>query len=263
MEIPMLAGRAFTAEDRLGALDVAIVSESFARRAWPDGDVIGKRIGWGTFDRPLTVVGVAGDVRLSPAVRPGPHVYMPFMQVTGRLPGDLVVRADGSLAAVIEGVRRAAWAIDPTQPVAGVMTMDQLLWDATGRRRFQLTLVSLFAGVAAMLALVGIYGVLSYSVGQSIKQIGIRLALGASPARVRWLVLRQGLTVVAIGAACGLLLAAWSGRLVRAFLFGLEPTDPLTYGVVLAGLAIAGFAACGIPALRASRVDPIVTLRTE
>jgi predicted permease len=263
MEMPMITGRAFTAADRTGAPDVAIVSESFARRAWPDGSAIGKRIGWGTLDHPLTVVGVVGDVRVSPASPPRPHVYMPFMQVGARLPGDLVVRARGSVASAVAAVRRTVWAIDPTQPVAGVMTMDQLLWNAAGRRRFQLTLVSLFAGVAALLALIGIYSVLSYVVGQSIKEIGIRLALGASPSRVRWLVLRQGLTVLAIGAWAGLLLAMWSGQLVRAFLFNLDPIDPLTYVLAVTGLLLAGAVACGLPALRAARVDPIVTLRAE
>ena len=211
----------------------------------------------------MTVIGVVGDVRVTPASAPGPHVYMPFMQITSRLPGDLVVRADGSIASVVDAVRRTVWAIDRTQPVAGVMTMDQLLWNATGRRRFQLTLVSLFAGVAALLALIGIYSVLSYAVGQSLREIGIRLALGASPSRVRWLVLREGLIVLALGSGAGLLLALWSGQLVRAFLFNLEPVDPMTYIVVVSGLMLSGFAACGLPAVRASRVDPIVTLRAE
>ena len=259
--IPLTAGRAFTDSDREGAPAVAIVTESFAARAWPEGNAIGRRIGWGTLARPLTVVGVAADIRQSPASRPGPHVYMPYRQVPERLPSQLAVRADVSTAATIDLVRRVVRDLDPDQPVARITTGETLVARTLGRRRFQLTLVALFAGVAATLALVGIYGVLSFVVGQLRREVGIRLALGATPARARTLVLRQGGAMTAAGLAAGFVLAWWSSSLIEGFLVGVAPGDPATYASAALLLASAALAACLPAARRAGRVDPMIALR--
>lgn len=260
LEIPIVAGRAFTPDDRDGAPNVAIVTQSFASRAWPDGGAIGKRIGWGSFARPLTVVGVVGDIRQSPAGRPGPHVYMPYPQVE-RLPGQLAVRADAGTAATIDLVRRLVRDVDPNQPVANVLTGEQLVSRAMGRRTFQLTLALLFAGIAATLALVGIYGVLSFVVGQLLREVGIRLALGATPGRARLMVLRQGLVMTMGGLAAGLLLAWWTSSLLEGFLVGVTPDDPVAYAAAAALLATGALAACLPAARRAARVDPMRALR--
>ena len=261
MGIPLRAGRTFEPRDRDGAGKVAIVTESFARRAWPDGKSIGRRIGWGTLAEPLTVVGVAGDIKLSRAGEPGPHVYMPFTQVPDRLPQDLVVRADLSTAAAIEAVRSAIRTLDRNQPVAGIATMDALLERTMGRRRFQLALFSLFAGVSGLLAMIGIYGVLSYVVGQMSQELGLRLALGATRGAITWRILRLGLTTTIAGIAIGSVLAALGATLVRSFLFGIDARDPLTFGLVAVLLTTAALAACLLPARRAAAIDPIVALR--
>jgi putative ABC transport system permease protein len=188
---------------------------------------------------------------------------MPYTQVAGYLPEQLAVRGTLGEAQTIDAVRRAVWAVDPLQPIANVRTMDELLWRLLGRRRFQLTLWAGFALVAVSLAMVGVYGVVSYLVRQSTKEIGIRLALGASPAALRWLVLRQGAWVGAGGIAAGLVLAYWSASVVRGFLIAVEARDPWTYGTVAALAAVATFAACALPARRAGRIDPLVTLRGD
>jgi predicted permease len=262
--VAMRQGRAFDRRDVAGAERVAIVSESYAQRAWPDGtSPIGRRIGWATLDRPMTVVGVVADIRLAPTIAPSPHVYMPYTQVAGFLPEQLAVRGTLGDAQTIDAVRRAVWAVDPLQPIANVRTMDDLLWRLLGRRRFQLALWAGFALVAVSLAIVGVYGVVSYLVRQSTKEIGIRLALGASPAALRWLVLRQGAWVGAGGIAAGLVLAYWSASVVRGFLVAVEARDPWTYATVAALAAVATFAACALPARRAGRIDPMVTLRGD
>jgi putative ABC transport system permease protein len=262
--VALRQGRAFDSRDVAGGERVAIVSETYVRQAWPDGtSPIGRRIGWATLDQPMTVVGVAADIRLSPTIAPSPHVYMPYTQVAGFLPEQLVARGTLGDAQTIDAVRRAVWAVDPLQPIANVRTMDDLLWRLLGRRRFQLTLWAGFALVAVSLAMVGVYGVVSYLVRQSTKEIGIRLALGASPAALRWLVLRQGAWVGAGGIAAGLVLAYWSASVVRGFLIAVEARDPWTYGTVAALAAVATFAACALPARRAGRIDPLVTLRGD
>ena len=263
LEIPLKEGRSFTGDDRMGAPPVAIVTASFAARAWPDGDAIGKRIGWGSMERAMTVVGVAADIRQSPSSRPGPHVYMPHRQVPERLPSQLAVRADAGTAAVVDLVRRVVRDADANQPVSGVTTGEQLVARALGRRTFQLTLVLLFAGVAATLALVGIYSVLSFVVGQLLREVGIRLALGATPARARLLVLRQGLVMTAFGLGAGLVLAWWSSSLLEGFLVGVTPNEPLTYAAAAAVLAGGALAACLPAARRAAKADPMLALRSE
>ena len=256
--IPVLRGRSLTADDRMGAPPVAVVTQSFAAQAWPGEEAIGRRINWG-WD--MTVVGVAADIRHSPASRPGPHVYMPFGQVNGRLPGQMAVRADTGAAATIDLVRRIVRDVDPDQPVARVMTGEQLLARTMSRKRFQLTLVLLFAGVAAALALIGIYGVLSFAVGQLRREVGIRMALGDTPRGARMLVLRQGLLLTSMGLATGLVLAWWTSSLLEGFLTGVAAADPATYGAASALLAAGAIAACLPAARRAGRVDPMIALR--
>jgi ABC-type antimicrobial peptide transport system permease subunit len=203
------------------------------------------------------------DIRLSPALAPVPHVYMPFLQVLHRTPQDLVVRSELGTAVTIDTVRRLVWSIDPDQPVAGITTLDALRDRVMGRRRFHLALFSVFAGVAACLALVGLYGVLTYVVGQMTTEIGVRLALGATRARIAWVVLRMGLTTTCVGVAAGVMLASWSAGLLRGFLFGVEPIDPLTYAAIAAGLLISGGVACLGPARRAAAMDPVAALRSR
>ena len=264
--LPLRGGRAFDARDTTGAERVAIVSESYARRAFPDGTpAIGRRIGWATLEKPMTIVGVVADIRLSPTLDPGPHVYMPYTQVAGFLPSDLAVRAapGAGEAQVVDAVRGAVRALDPLQPVANIRTMDGLLWRLLGRRRFQLGLWTGFATAAALLALLGVYGVVSYMVRQGTREIGIRLALGAHPASVRWRVVRQGAVTAAIGACAGVIIAYWTASFVRGFLIHVEPRDPIVYGVVGVSVIAAACAACAIPARRAARIDPMSALRVD
>jgi putative ABC transport system permease protein len=260
---PLVAGRAFDRTDRDGAPRVAIVTESFARRAWPDEPAIGRRIGWGSLEMPFVVVGVAPDVRQSRASAAGAHVYMPYLQVPDRPPSQLAVRAESPAdqARAIETVRRIVRAIDPAQPVARVTTSDALLWTATSWRRLHLTLLAAFAGLSLILGAVGVYGVLAFLVTGRRAEIGVRLALGATPASIRWLWLRQAAGLAALGIGVGLAGGVWIGRLMEARLFQTSARDPLTFGAAIAVLLVTAAAASIRPALRATRVDPIQTLR--
>ena len=188
---------------------------------------------------------------------------MPFRQVPERLPAELVVRSEAGTAAVIDVVRRTVWALDANQPVAGIADLETLADRSLGRRRFHLLLFSVFAGVALTLALVGIYGVLSYMVSGMGAEVGLRLALGATPRHVIWTVLRTGLSTTLTGVMLGTVIALWSAELLKGFLFGIEATDPLTYVAVALVVVVAAAAACLVPALRAARVDPLAALRSQ
>ncbi|HUF47694.1 MAG TPA: ABC transporter permease [Vicinamibacterales bacterium] len=261
--IPIQAGRAFTRADAAGATPVAIVSESFARRAWPDADPIGRRIGWGTLETPLTVVGVAGDVRHSPTQAPGPHVYMPYTQVTSRMPDQIAMRSALPPAPAIDLLRQVVVALDPDQPVSRISTGDDLVSRALGRPRFQLALFTAFATVAITLAVVGLYGVLSFLVAERRREVGIRLALGATPASIRRLWLRQSLVMTGAGLVLGLA-ASWAGgRLVGGLLTGVTPADQATHAGAVALIVLTAAVASLGPAYRAARVDPIVTLSAD
>ena len=263
LALPLVAGRPFDARDDASGERVAIVTASFARQAWPGEHPLGRRIGWGSLDEPLTVIGVAGDVRLSPAVKPGPHVYMPHEQVSYRLPDELVVRSESGPAATIEAVRRAVHDIDASQPLAAISTMEALLDRTMNRRRFQLVIFAVAAGIALSLALVGIYGVLSYAAGQMAGELGLRVALGASRAGLVWQVMRLGLAPAVAGAAAGAGLA-WAGAgALRGFLFGVEPRDPVFLAGVAVLLLLAAAAACLLPAWRAALADPLATMRSQ
>jgi predicted permease len=263
MGIPLRTGRSVADSDVPDSRAVAIVTESFARRAWPTEPALGKRIGWATLENPLTVVGVVGDIKLFPGQQPGPHVYMPFRQAQASIPSELVVRSNAGSAAVIDIIRQTIRELDPNQPVAEIATLETLADRALGRRRFHLTLFSLFAGVAVVLALVGIYGVLSYMVSQMEPEVGLRLALGATPRRVAWTVLKAGMLTSFTGVALGLTIALWSTELMRGVLFGIEATDPLTYAITALMILTGAATACLVPALRAARVDPLTSLRSS
>jgi putative ABC transport system permease protein len=263
MGIHLVEGRPFDRTDAAGAPRVAIVSAAFARATWPDGSALGRRIGWATLEHPMTVVGVASDIRLSAASGVAPHVYMPYTQVEDFQPSQLAVRARAGEVAAIDAVRRAAWTIDPLQPVAGIQTMDALAWRTLGRRRFQLALWTSFAAAAAVLALLGVYGVVSYSVRRSARELGIRLALGAHPPRLVMRILAQALAIAAAGAAAGVALAYATAGIVRGFLIAVEPRDPVVYASVVGAVVAAAALAALIPARRAARIDPLESLRAE
>lgn len=265
MEIPLLAGRGFEAGDRAGAPSVVLVSQQLAREQWPGESLVGKRlkVGYANREAELGVVGVVGDVlhtSLDGATRA--TIYYPATQVA---PGGLMVvlRTRGDPVALTPLLTSAVRELDPLLPIESVQPLAALLGQSLAGRRSSLALLGGFAAIAMVLAAVGIYGVLSQVVRLRTREIGIRLALGSSPQRELGSVLRGSLLLVGCGALAGLLGAAATSHSLRAFLFAVPPTDPVTITLVLLGLICTTVIASLFPARRAARVDPMVSLRCD
>jgi predicted permease len=266
MRIPLRRGRVLDATDKEGSPPVVVINESFAKRKFPGRNPIGQHLHVGPDRGPwFTVVGVVGDVKqLSLATSDVDAVYMPTDQswfADREL--SLVVRARGDAAALATPVKNAVWSVDKDQPIVRVATMDAVVAASAGRRRFALIVFEVFAGVALVLAATGIYGVLSGSVAERMRELGVRSALGASPRDILALVIRQGMTLSCLGAAIGVGAAAVATRAVDTLLFGISRLDPVTYASVASLLLGVSLIACWLPAWRAARVDPTVTLRAE
>jgi predicted permease len=263
---PLLDGRAFNEADRDSAPQVIIIDRTMADRYWPGGGAIGQRIRLGgrTGDNHwATIVGLAGEIRhqnLGDA--PNYRVYLPIAQHT-RWRTRVAVRAEGDPLALTRQVREAVRAIDPELPVFGFETMEQSVANSLSTERLTNRLLLGFAGVALLLAAIGIYGVMSLNVGSRIGEFGIRMALGASPGQVKRLVVRHGLALVLPGVVFGLAGAAALTRFLGSLLFGVKPIDPLTFALVTGLLLIVAAAACWVPARRAVSSDPLTALRGE
>lgn len=264
MGTSVVRGRAFTANDRLGAPRVAIVSQSFAARHFPHEDPIGRRVN--VQNGPDTwreIVGVVRDVKLGQLDEPAqPQIYEPVAQI-GPRSLSFVVRTQHADAGLPAALRRVVRALDPEQPVSRLQTLGELVASSTARHRFVLTLFAVFSGLALLLAAIGTYGVMAYSVAQRRAEFGLRIALGAQARDVLRLVLARGAALVAGGLALGLLAALAATRLLDSLLFGTSPHDPLTFAGIAALLGTIALLACLVPALRAVRVDPMITLRDE
>ncbi len=259
MGLRLLRGRGFGATDVDGQPGVVIINERLAAE-FGDVDPIGRRINLGDW---VTVVGVVSDARrASLEVAPKPNVYLPYEQFT--LPFmSVVIRTDGAPSAVASAVKTAVRELDPDLPVETVRTIEQIIESSTGQPRFRTFILVAFAALALLLAAVGIYGLVSFSVSQRTSEMGVRLALGASPAQVGALVLRQGLGLAALGVLIGVAAAATSARLLASVLYDTSATDPVVYGgLALLLLSIAALA-CYVPARRAMRVDPMRALRAD
>lgn len=267
MNIPLRQGRTFSREDRPGATVAVVLSESAARSFWPGEEVIGKRLTLLDWDDPLQgeVVGVVADVRQRALTDPiEPAVYYSYAQFADRVLGFYVlVRTAGEAQALAAAARDQIWTIDDEQPLADLMTMEGILSKALAGRRFQTVLLALFASLATVLASVGLYGVVSYTVAERTHEFGIRLALGAQPAALLRLVLGQGIGLALAGLALGTAGGLAVTRLMSTLLYGVSPHDPLTFGGVAVLLILVSLAACWVPARRATRVDPMVALRHE
>ena len=264
MGIP-LRGREFEERDNNDAPQVTIISEEMARRYWPDEDPIGKSVTLMSFGRtPFTVIGVAGNVRtvaLESDSNPMTYTSTPFAASWN--PMNLVIRTSGDPASQVAAVRSQLASIDPNIPVYEVRTMDEIVAGTLGSRRFTMFLLAVFAGVALLLACVGLFAVMAYLVSQRTHEIGVRLALGARPGDVFRLVIGRGMTLAAAGSALGLG-GAWAiGRFIESMLYQVKPTDPITLASAPVVLLVVALLACYVPARRAMKVDPMVALRYE
>ena len=273
MHIPLLRGRDFGDQDVSDRPASILISESMARRFWPGEDPIGKRLTL-TFSpkQVREVVGVVGDVKLDSLdqERPSTTLYVPFDQLASTeesnfssFPMTLVVRTATTPASMVSAVTNAIHEVDGTVPVRDVLTMDDVLTKSLSQSRFNTLLLGVFAGLALLLAAIGIYSVLSYSVRQRVPEIGIRLALGARMTDVLRMVVIEGMKPTLLGVAIGVAAAFAMGRLVASLIFQVKPTDPTTFLAVAALLAFIALIACVIPAYRASKVDPVIALRNE
>ena len=271
MRLPLVRGRDVALADDTGAPRVVLVNEHLAARQWPGENPVGRRImlddeNW------LTVVGVVKNaVRGEWAAAPEDEVYLPALQTRELMNSPhpmsayltYVVRTEGDPAALAPSLRAAIRSIDPTLPISEVRTMRSIVAQANARARFQMLLLAVFAAAAALLAAIGIYGVMSYAVSKRTREIGVRMALGADPGRVVRLVVREGMAVAVAGAAAGLVAASLLTRLMAGLLYGVGASDPATYlGVALLLLSIA-LTASWVPARRAARIDPMKALRSE
>jgi putative ABC transport system permease protein len=258
----LLAGRAFTEQDDDKAPPVVIINETLARRYFNGEDPIGKQI---LPPDPLTIVGVVSDVkRFGLDAETLPEIYCPYSQ-TATGPGGiwLVARTAGDPLDYVAAVRRQIYALEVKEPISRVMTMEQLLAQSVASRRFQMSLFGAFAAMALVLAAVGVYGVISYSVSHRTHEIGIRMALGARPRDVLLMIVRQGMTLALVGVSIGLAAALGLTRVLKGLLFGLSVTDPPTFLQIAALLLGVAFLACYLPARRATRVDPLAAIRYE
>jgi putative ABC transport system permease protein len=270
MGIRLVRGREFDSRDGATGAPVAIVSRTVARHLDPSEEVLGRRVTLQSRPRPddwLTIVGVVDDVRQygpSQAVRPA--IYKPFEQVRQRFflsHVSYVLRTASDPAGTIPALRSALRATDRNQAATSIALMDDVMFLATAEPRFHTRLLGTFAALALLLAVVGIYGVLAYSVAQRTHEIGVRMALGARPPAVIWMILRRTLWLGATGIALGTAGAAFTTRLLQPFLFEITPTDRPTFAAVALVMLAAALAASAIPARRATRIDPVVALRHE
>jgi putative ABC transport system permease protein len=262
MGIPLLRGRDFTDADRSNDARVVIISAATAERFWAKDDPIGRAFRQVADARAFTVIGVVGDVKNTALNRQTPAMYLAAARGVWPLM-DVAVRTDADPAAILPSIRQAVRQLDPQLPLATVRTLDEWLSNSAAQPRLNAQLLGVFAAVALLIAAIGIYGVLAYSVTQRTREIGLRMALGAPRHRVLRLVISEGMAVGACGIGAGLVAAAAVGQTLSTLVFGIRVHDPLTYGGVAAVLAIVALAACFIPARRASLVDPLVALREE
>lgn len=262
MGIPLIAGRDFTERDTKGALPVVIINQTAARNLFPGGeDPLGKVL---LIDPERTIVGVVGDVRhMTLEEGSGNEFYLPIRQTQDYGTVDLVVRSSLPTVVLASRLREALRPIEPNLPTSNLRTMQTVVDRAVSPRRFVVILLGGFAAFALILASLGIYAVISYSVSQRKNEIGIRMALGASPATVRQLILGETLRLAGIGAAIGLVVALLATRLAASLLYGVTATDPVTFGGMIAVLCGVALLAGYLPALRASRIEPVTLLRSE
>ena len=266
MGVPLIRGRLFDEGDREGTPLVALISESLARRRIPSGDAVGRQLRIGPTNGPLyTVVGVVGDVRqMSLISDESEAVYTTESQWRFRDPTmSMVIRAHGDPATLMPAIRQAIWSVDKDQPIVRVAMMDNLVARTEAGRRFVLIVLQAFALTALVLAAAGLYGVLTSSVAERTREIGVRTALGASRSSILGLVLREGLLLTALGITVGLAGALVASRTLVTLLFGISRLDPLTYVAVIALMTGVSVIACWRPAWRAVQLDPVITLRTE
>ena len=264
VQIPLVAGRAFTDQDTEQTPKVLIVNESMARQLWPGESPVGKRITiWRDETFPREIVGVVGGTKPSLDTEAGSQMYVPFAQDSNWSGMSLVIRTNGNPAASTAAVRSEIRSLDKGIPVFNVKTMDEVLALSVGPRRTPMLLLSAFAGVALLLAMIGIYGVTAYHVTQRTQEIGIRMALGAQMRDVVSLVLKGGMALAFIGIALGLVGAFALTRLMSSLLFGVQPTDITTFLIVSLSLFVTALIACYLPARKATKVDPLVALRYE
>jgi putative ABC transport system permease protein len=262
MGIPLRRGRDIDERDREGAPLVVLINESMARMLWPNQDPIGRRIVFAT-EFQVPVVGVVGDIHQSGLdVAPQPEFYISALQA--QFPSSsLVIHTQGEPGSLASAVRQAIWSLDPNQPITEMASMEEILDQEVFQRRVQTTLLTVFAGLALLLAAIGLYGVLAHQVGQQIPEIGLRMAVGAAPSDILRRLIGQGLRLTAIGLVVGAVGAVAASSLLVGVVFGVKPTDPATYAVAALVLLATAGAASYLPARRAMRVDPMVALREE
>ena len=262
LKIPLRRGRIFSDQDIAGTEHVALVDETLAKQYWPSEDPIGHRIRNGPAW--ATIVGIVAHVKnsdLAGDTVKGRYYYPIYQRPFGN--ATLVVRTEGDPGAAAGAIRAAVSAVDPSQPISQLRTMSGMVAASLAPRRFVVTMLAIFAGMALLMAVVGLYGVISYSVAQRTQEIGIRMALGARRGEILAMVIRQGMWLTGAGAFIGIAAALAFSRLLRSQLFDVSPFDPLTFGITALVLIAAGMLACFIPAQRATRVDPMEAVRYE
>jgi putative ABC transport system permease protein len=264
MRIPLLAGRHFTEQDDAHGQPVVILNQSLARRIFPEEDPLGKRVT--IFRETKTVyeiIGVIGDVKTTGLDATSfPEFYLPLPQKPPTF-ASLAIRSSIDPSHLGPAIRKAIWAVDPKQPVYNVITMEQLIAESLAQRRFSMFLLSIFAGIGLVLAVIGVYGVMAYSVTQRTHEIGVRMALGAQAGSILSMIIRQGMRVVIIGVLAGLTGAYFLMRVLKDLLFNVSATDPITFAAITVLLVAIALLACYLPARRAARLDPMIALRRE
>jgi predicted permease len=261
MGIPLKRGRFFTPADRLEQANKSIISESMAKEFFPNEDPIGKRLNLGD-DAWREIVGIVGDVRKEVATEPQSTMYFPYA-TGGTTMATLMVRAKGDPNLLSLPLQQTMRSLDADLPAVTVKTMDEIRGDATQQSRFGLSLIGLFAGLAVVLASIGLYGVLAYSVGQRTNELGIRIALGAAPPDITRLIVWQGMKPAAIGIVAGVLGGLAATRWLASMLFEVKPNDPAVMISVALLIAMIAILASYVPAWRATKIDPMVALRAE
>jgi putative ABC transport system permease protein len=273
LKIPVLRGREFGDQDSAAGLPVAVINSTMAKRFWPNEDPMGRIVQFNYYNEPpRQIVGIVGDVRQNLHNDPLPQIYFPMAQLpvvqqmnqsAGLEVLTFVVRSKGNLAELTKAFHSVVDSVDRTQPIFHIQPLEQYVSDQLQLFRQYVLMLGVFGGVAVVLAIVGIYGIMAHSVSQRTNEIGVRMALGAGTGQVLRLILVRGLILIGIGLGVGVGASIGLTRLISSQLWGVQATDPLTFGVVILGLGSIALIACYLPARRALKVDPAVALRIE